>query len=87
MKFRLISLFPLLALGACTEEPNSQAVDSAVTELTQDEVKAKQRAIEEAAEKATKSIEEEAKADTEFAAPKDSDNVSGKLPEGSNQAK
>jgi hypothetical protein len=63
---RLTSLL-LLLVGACVEEPTPKDAEKTVSAIEQDEVKAKQLSIEEAAEEATKLIEEDAKADADAA--------------------
>jgi PBP1b-binding outer membrane lipoprotein LpoB len=64
-------LAPLMVilLSGCVEEPTPKEAEKAVTDIEQDEVKAKQLSIEEAAEQATKLIEEDAKAESDAAMP------------------
>lgn len=66
MRRRMIP-FLLLIVGACVEEPTPKEAEKAAATIEEDEVKAKQLSIEEAAEKATKLIEEDARAEIEAA--------------------
>ena len=57
----------LVTTAGCVEEPAPKDAEQAVSDVEQDEVKAKQLSIEEAAEQATKLIEEDAKAESDAA--------------------
>jgi hypothetical protein len=59
----------LVMISGCVEEPTPKDAEKAVSDIEQDEVKAKQLSIEEAAEQATKLIEEDAKAEADAAMP------------------
>lgn len=55
----------IAALTGCVEEPTVKDAEKAVTAIEQDEVKKKQLSIEQAAEEATKLIEEDARQEIE----------------------
>ena len=59
----------VLMMCGCADEPTPKETEKSAADIEQDEVKAKQLSIEEAAEQATKLIEEEAKAETDAAMP------------------
>ncbi len=59
----------LVMMSGCVEEPTPKDAEKAVSKIEHDEVKAKQLSIEEAAEQATKLIEEDAKAESDAAIP------------------
>lgn len=64
----------LLIVGACVEESTPKEAEKAAAAIEQDEVKARQLSIEVAAERATKLIEEDAKAEID-AATSNADNL------------
>ena len=64
----------LVIISGCVEEPTPKDAEKAVSEVELDEVKAKQLSIEEAAEQATKLIEEDAKAEADAAMPSPDNN-------------
>lgn len=59
------AMVALASLTGCVEEPTVKDAENAVTALEQDEVKKEQLSIEQAAEEATKLIEEDARQETE----------------------
>lgn len=59
----------LLLLGACVEEPTPKEAEKAADALSQDEVKARKKTIEEAAEEAAKLVEADAKAEIDTLQP------------------
>lgn len=66
---RHVAPLMLVMMSGCVEEPTPKDAEKAVSDIEQDEVKAKQLSIEEAAEQATKLIEEDAKAEADAAMP------------------
>ncbi len=61
-----LAIATLSALTGCVEEPTVKDAEKAVTAIEQNEVKKKQLSIEQAAEEATKLIEEDARKEIEM---------------------
>lgn len=59
----------LLLLSACVEEPTPKEAEKAAEVLTEDEVKAHKKSIEEAADEAAKLVEADAKAEIDALEP------------------
>jgi hypothetical protein len=57
---RALALATLMSASACVEEPTVKDAETAVQVIDEDQVKAKQLSIEQAAEEATKLIEADA---------------------------
>jgi ABC-type uncharacterized transport system auxiliary subunit len=60
-----LAVAAIAVLNGCVEEPTVKDAEKAVTAIEQDEVKKKQLSIEQAAEEATKLIEEDARQEIE----------------------
>lgn len=67
MKIALPALGILATLTACVEEPTPKDAEKAIEAAEQDDVKATQLSIEQAAEEATKLIEADAKEEADAA--------------------
>lgn len=61
-----LALITAAALTGCVEEPTVKDAEKAVTAIEQDELKDTQLSIEQAAEEATKLIEEDARKEIEM---------------------
>jgi len=64
-----LAVIAIVALAGCAEEPTVKDADKAVAASDQDEVKKRKLSIEQAAEEATKLIEEDARKETEASSP------------------
>jgi ABC-type transporter MlaC component len=60
MTLRLLILIPLALVSACVDEPTPKQAEAAAAQISNDDVKQKQRTIEQAAEEATRLIEQDA---------------------------
>lgn len=58
---RALALAVVMSASACVEEPTVKDAETAVEVIEEDQIKAKQLSIEQAAEEATKLIEADAK--------------------------
>lgn len=69
MKVRSIALILAFSAAACGEEPTVKDADANVEAMDVDKIEAKQLSIEQAAEAATKLIEDDARQEADAAAP------------------
>ncbi len=69
MKVRLAALILTFSAAACVEEPTVKDADAAIETMDVDKIEAKQLSIEQAAEAATKLIEDDARKEADAAEP------------------